>query len=60
VIDGLETASVRKKLRTGHSAHGDRDDVYRGAAELGVDLDATSLRRGRAASVAPEVGRARA
>jgi putative nucleotidyltransferase with HDIG domain len=41
VIDGLEPASVRKKLRDkGFARTVNRDDVYRGAAELGVDLDA--------------------
>jgi putative nucleotidyltransferase with HDIG domain len=40
VIAGLEVASVRKKLRDrafARTVH--RDDVYRGAEELGVDLD---------------------
>jgi putative nucleotidyltransferase with HDIG domain len=41
VIDGLEPASVRKKLRDkGFARTVNRDDVYRGAEELGVDLDA--------------------
>ena len=40
-IGGLETASVRKKLRDKAFARTvNRDDVYRGAEELGVDLDA--------------------
>jgi putative nucleotidyltransferase with HDIG domain len=39
-IAGLEPASVRKKLRDKAFARTvNRDDVYRGAAELGVDLD---------------------
>jgi predicted hydrolase (HD superfamily) len=39
-IAGLETASVRKKLKDKAFARTvNRDDVYRGAAELGVDLD---------------------
>jgi len=38
---GLEPASVRKKLKDKAFARTvNRDDVYRGAAELGVDLDA--------------------
>jgi putative nucleotidyltransferase with HDIG domain len=41
VITGLEPASVRKKLKDKAFARTvNRDDVYRGAAELGVDLDA--------------------
>ena len=40
-IAGLEVASVRKKLKDkGFARTVNRDDVYRGAAELGVDLDA--------------------
>jgi putative nucleotidyltransferase with HDIG domain len=40
VISGLEPASVRKKLRDKAFARTvNRDDVYRGAEELGVDLD---------------------
>src|SRR5262245_59330990 len=40
VIAGLEPASVRKKLRDKAFARTvNRDDVYRGAEELGVDLD---------------------
>jgi putative nucleotidyltransferase with HDIG domain len=40
VIAGLEPASVRKKLKDKAFARTvNRDDVYRGAAELGVDLD---------------------
>jgi putative nucleotidyltransferase with HDIG domain len=39
-IAGLEAASVRKKLKDKAFARTvNRDDVYRGAAELGVDLD---------------------
>ncbi len=41
VITGLEPASVRKKLRDkGFARTVNRDDVYRGAEELGVELDA--------------------
>jgi putative nucleotidyltransferase with HDIG domain len=37
---GLEVASVRKKMRTkGFAAGVNRDDLIKGAAELGVDLD---------------------
>jgi predicted hydrolase (HD superfamily) len=40
VITGLEPGSVRKKLRDKAFARTvNRDDVYRGAQELGVDLD---------------------
>jgi putative nucleotidyltransferase with HDIG domain len=39
-IAGLEVASVRKKLKDKAFARTvNRDDVYRGAEELGVDLD---------------------
>jgi len=39
-VSGLEAASVKKKLRDRAFARTvNRDDVYRGAAELGVDLD---------------------
>ena len=41
VITGLEPASVRKKLKDKAFARTvNRDDVYRGAEELGVELDA--------------------
>ena len=40
VIPGLEPSSVRKKLKDKAFARTvNRDDVYRGAAELGVELD---------------------
>jgi predicted hydrolase (HD superfamily) len=39
-LAGLEPKSVRKKLKQPSFAAGvSRDDVYEGAAELGVDLD---------------------
>ncbi len=39
-IIGLEVASVRKKMKTkGFAAGVNRDDLVKGAAELGVDLD---------------------
>ncbi|MBI4608161.1 MAG: HDIG domain-containing protein [Candidatus Rokubacteria bacterium] len=39
-IAGLEPASVKKKLKDkGFARSVNRDDVYRGAEELGVDLD---------------------
>jgi putative nucleotidyltransferase with HDIG domain len=39
-IIGLEVSSVRKKMKTkGFAAGVNRDDLVRGAAELGVDLD---------------------
>ena len=41
VISGLEPPSVKKKLKDKAFARTvNRDDVYRGATELGVDLDA--------------------
>ena len=62
VIDGLEPGSVRKKLKDkGFARTVNRDDVYRGAAELGVELDAhIAFVVDALASVAPEVGLARA
>ena len=62
VISGLEVASVRKKLRDKAFARTvNRDDVYRGAAELGVDLEAHIAFVVQALeSVAPEIGLARA
>jgi putative nucleotidyltransferase with HDIG domain len=40
VIAGMEVASVRRKLKDrGFARTVNRDDVYRGAAELAVDLD---------------------
>jgi len=62
VIDGLQPVSVRKKLKDkGFARTVNRDDVYRGAAELGVDLDAhIAFVVDALASVAPEVGLARA
>ena len=39
-ITGLEVSSVRKKMKTkGFAAGVNRDDLVKGAAELGVDLD---------------------
>jgi predicted hydrolase (HD superfamily) len=62
VISGLEPASVRKKLKDKAFARTvNRDDVYRGAAELGVDLDAHIAFVVEALEgVAPEIGLARA
>jgi len=62
VITGLEPASVRKKLKDkGFARTVNRDDVYRGAAELGVDLDAHIAFVVEAlAGVALEIGLARA
>lgn len=57
-IAGLDAASVKKKLRDkGFARTVNRDDVYRGAEELGVDLDAhiTFVIRALTA-VAPEIG----
>ena len=62
VISGLEPASVRKKLKDkGFARTVNREDVYRGAAELGVDLDAHIAFVVQALEgVAPEIGLARA
>lgn len=62
VITGLEPASVRKKLRDkGFARTVNRDDVYRGADELGVELDAHIAFVVEAlTAVAPEIGLARA
>ena len=62
VISGLEPASVKKKLKDkGFARTVNRDDVYRGAAELGVDLDAHIAFVVQALEgVAPEIGLARA
>ena len=39
-VIGLEVSSVRKKMKTkGFAAGVNRDDLVKGAAELGVDLD---------------------
>jgi putative nucleotidyltransferase with HDIG domain len=62
VITGLEPASVRKKLKDKAFARTvNRDDVYRGAVEIGVDLDAhIAFVVDALSSVAPEIGLARA
>jgi putative nucleotidyltransferase with HDIG domain len=62
IVTGLEPASVRKKLKDKAFARTvNRDDVYRGATELGVELDAHIAFVVEAlAGVAPEVGLARA
>jgi putative nucleotidyltransferase with HDIG domain len=62
VVTGLEPASVRKKLKDKAFARTvNRDDVYRGATELGVDLDAhIAFVVDALAGVAAEVGLARA
>lgn len=61
VIAGLEVASVRKKLKDKAFARTvNRDDVYRGASELGVDLDAhIAFVVGALTAVAPDIGLAR-
>jgi len=61
VIAGLEPASVRKKLRDKAFARTvNRDDVYRGAAGLGVDLDAhIAFVVDALAAIAPEIGLSR-
>ena len=62
VITGLEPSSVRKKLKDkGFARSVNRDDVFRGAGELGVDLDEhIAFVVGALTSVAPELGLARA
>lgn len=62
VVTGLEPASVRKKLKDKAFARTvNRDDVYRGATELGVELDAhIAFVVDALASVAPEIGLTRA
>ena len=61
VITGMEAASVKKKLRDKAFARTvNRDDVYRGVVELGVDLDAhITFVVDALTSVAPEIGLAR-
>ncbi len=58
VITGLEPPSVRKKLKDkGFARTVNRDDVYRGATELGVDLDAhIAFVISALTEVAPEIG----
>jgi len=58
VIAGLEPASVKKKLKDKAFARTvNRDDVYRGAEELGVELDAHIAFVVHALTeVAPELG----
>jgi predicted hydrolase (HD superfamily) len=62
VISGLEPASVRKKLKDkGFARTVNRDDVFRGAEELGVELDAhIAFVVDALTAVAPEIGLARA
>jgi putative nucleotidyltransferase with HDIG domain len=57
-VTGLEVASVKKKLRDKAFARTvNREDVYRGAVELGLDLDAhIAFVIGALAEVAPELG----
>ena len=61
IVTGLEPGSVRKKLKDKAFARTvNRDDVYRGAAELGVELDAhIAFVVDALDGVAPEVGLAR-
>ena len=61
VISGLEPPSVKKKLKYKAFARTvNRDDVYRGAAELGVDLDAhIAFVISALTEAAPEIGLAR-
>jgi putative nucleotidyltransferase with HDIG domain len=57
-IAALDAASVRKKLKDkGFARTVNRDDVYRGAEELGVDLDAhITFVIGALTGVAGEIG----
>jgi putative nucleotidyltransferase with HDIG domain len=61
VISGLEPPSVKKKLKDKAFARTvNRDDVYRGATELGVDVDAhIAFVIAALTDVAPEIGLAR-
>ena len=61
VITGMEAASVRKKLKDkGFARTVNRDDVYRGAAELEVELDThIAFVIGTLTEIAPEIGLAR-
>lgn len=61
VVTGLEPASVKKKLKDkGFARTVNRDDVYRGAAELGVELDGhIAFVVAALTAVAPEIGLAR-
>jgi putative nucleotidyltransferase with HDIG domain len=61
VISGLEPPSVKKKLKDKAFARTvNRDDVYRGATELCVDLDAhIAFVISALTEVAPEIGLAR-
>lgn len=58
VIRGLAPSSVRKKLKDKAFARTvNRDDVYRGAGELGVDLDEhIAFVIAALTDVAPEIG----
>src|SRR5499425_2930016 len=58
VIAGLEPGSVRKKLKDkGFARTVNRQDVYRGAEELGVDLDEhIAFVIGALTAVAPRIG----
>ncbi len=62
VITGLEPSSVRKKLKDkGFARSVNREDVFRGADELGVDLDQhIAFVVAALTSVAPDLGLARA
>lgn len=57
-ILGLEVSSVRKKMKTkGFAAGVNRDDLVKGAAELGVDLDEhIALVIEAMSSIAPTLG----
>ncbi len=57
-ILGLEVSSVRKKMKTkGFAAGVNRDDLVKGAAELGVDLDEhIALVIEAMSSIAPALG----
>ncbi|MBI2204098.1 MAG: HDIG domain-containing protein [Candidatus Rokubacteria bacterium] len=61
VVTGLDPSSVRKKLKDKAFARTvNRDDVYRGATELGVDLDAhIAFVVSALTDVAPDVGLSR-
>jgi len=57
-LQGLQASSVRKKMKTkGFAASVSRDDILRGAADLGVDLDEhINFVVGALTGIAPQLG----
>jgi putative nucleotidyltransferase with HDIG domain len=58
IISGMPASSVRKKLKDkGFARTVNRDDVYRGAAELGIELDEhCEFIVAALSEIAPEIG----